>query len=481
MPDLPSRPLPVPGHAHEARLLAPSGSAPDADTEQWLFPERWDFGQEGIDLQDLRELAGMGPARVQRVAVISVHTCPLDQPGMGDSGGMNVYIRSVSRRLAEAGVEVDIFSRAAGRGDTVTQMAPGVRVVHLEAGPEEPVPKEDLPNYLCAFLQSLLRFETAEAERLGISDPTYDLIHSHYWLSGWVGRMARERWGVPLVHSFHTLGRVKNRALANGDSPEPPVRLAGEERVIADADVVLSPTVGEAADLVSLYRALPDRVRVVAPGVETELFAPGDRDAAKASLGLGSKHVVLFVGRLQPLKSPEIAVRAVAALVDRQPALADTTLVVVGGPSGRSGVQPEDLNALASALGVSIRVCPPLPQSELVAYYRAADVAIVPSRTESFGLVALEAESCGTPVVASDVGGLRTAVRDGVTGLLVPPDGPRGYARGLERLLLDDPLRLAMGAAGVRYARRYDWRQAAAGLIGVYEELVSARAAATGA
>jgi len=437
-------------------------------------------GQGGIQLQDIRELAGIGPARVQRVAVVSVHTCPLDQPGVGDSGGMNVYIRSVGRRLAEAGVEVDIFSRAAGRGDPVTQMEPGVRVIHLEAGPEEPVPKEDLPNYLCAFLQSLMRFETAEAERIGTSAPVYDLIHSHYWLSGWVGRMARERWGVPLVHSFHTLGRVKNRVLANGDVPEPPKRIAGEERVIADADCVLAPTIGEAADLVGLYSAQPDRVRVVAPGVETELFSSGDRDAAKASLGLAGRPVVLFVGRLQALKSPEIAVQAVASLVRTQPALAGTALVVIGGPSGRTGVQPHDLETLGASLGIgdSVRVVPPVPQPELVRYYRAADVVIVPSRTESFGLVALEAESCGTPVVASDVGGLRTAVRDGVTGLLVPPDGAAGYARGLERLLMDEPLRRAMGAAGIRYARRYDWRQAASGLIGVYEELVEARAQA---
>jgi len=434
-------------------------------------------------VQDVRELTGIGPARVGRVAVISVHTCPLDQPGMGDSGGMNVYVRSVSRRLAEAGVAVDVFSRAAGRGEPVAELAPGVRVVHLEAGPEEPVPKEELPQYLCAFLQSLLRFQSAEAERAGTTEPVYDLIHSHYWLSGWIGRMARERWDVPLVHSFHTLGRVKNRSLAAGESPEPPNRIAGEERVIQEADAILAPTVGEAAELVSLYGAVPERVRVVAPGVETGLFAPGDREAAKAALGLTGRPIVLFVGRLQPLKSPDLAVRALAHLVRSRRDLRDTALVVVGGPSGRSGLTAERLHELAAACGVgdAVVVIPPVPQAELVGLYRAADVVLVPSRTESFGLVALEAESCGTPVVASDVGGLRTAVRDGVTGLLVPPDGPEGYARGLERLLTDDPLRHAMGAAGARYARRYDWRQAAAGLIGVYEDLVGERAAASSA
>ncbi|MCA1832456.1 MAG: D-inositol-3-phosphate glycosyltransferase [Actinomycetota bacterium] len=431
-------------------------------------------------MQERIELAGLAPARVQRAAIISVHTCPLDQPGTGDSGGMNVYIRSVARRLAEAGIEVDIFSRAAGRGDPVTQMAPGVRVIHLQAGPEAPVEKEELPQHLCSFLHSLIRFETGEVARLGLDVPAYDVIHSHYWLSGWIGRMASRRWNVPLVHSFHTLGRVKNRALAKGDRPEPPHRIAGEERVIADADVVLAPTVGEAAELVHLYNALPERVRVVAPGVETELFSPGDRAAAKRKLGLDGHPVVLFVARLQPLKSPEIAVDAVATLLRRRPDLHDLRLIMIGGPSGRSGLMPADLEKLAATLGIgeAVRVEPALPQEQLVEYYRAADVVLITSRTESFGLVALEAESCGTPVVASDVGGLRTAVRDGVTGLLVPVDGAGGYAQGLERLLFDDGLRQAMGAAGVRYARRYDWRQAAAGLISVYEDLVEERAEA---
>jgi D-inositol-3-phosphate glycosyltransferase len=429
-------------------------------------------------VQERIELSRLAPARVQRAAIISVHTCPLDQPGMGDSGGMNVYIRAVARRLAEAGVKVDIFSRAAGRGAPITHMAPGVRVVHLDAGPARPVEKEELPEYLCAFLHSLIRFEGAEAERLRAGGPVYDVIHSHYWLSGWIGRMAGRRWDVPLVHSFHTLGRVKNRALANGDRPEPQQRIAGEQKVIADADCILAPTVGEAAELVHLYGARPERVRVVAPGVETELFAPGSREAAKRRLGLDGRQLVLFVGRLQPLKSPEIAVQAVARLIARRPARADLALVMIGGPSGRAGITSESLHVLSEDLGIgpSVRFEPALPQEELVHWYRAADLVLIPSRTESFGLVALEASSCGTPVVASDVGGLRTTVRDGVTGLLVPPDGPDGYAQGLERLLGDDALRQAMGAAGIRYSRRYDWRQAAAGLLSVYEDLVEERA-----
>ncbi|MCI0632976.1 MAG: glycosyltransferase, partial [Actinobacteria bacterium] len=179
------------------------------------------------------------PANVERVALVSVHTCPLDQPGLGDSGGMNVYVRSVARRLAEMGVEVDIFTRAAGPEQHVVDVDPGVRVVHLEAGPDAPVEKEELPRYLTAFLQSMMRFEAEESARLGVASPLYDVVHSHYWLSGWIGRLARERWRVPLVHSFHTLGRVKNRALAAGETPEPPARLSGEQRVVQAADCIL--------------------------------------------------------------------------------------------------------------------------------------------------------------------------------------------------------------------------------------------------
>ncbi|MFY9588881.1 MAG: glycosyltransferase, partial [Actinomycetota bacterium] len=212
------------------------------------------------------------PANVERVALVSVHTCPLDQPGFGDSGGMNVYVRSVARRLAEMGIAVDIFTRWAGPEQHVVDVDPGVRVVHLEAGPDAPVEKEELPRYLTAFLQSMMRFEADEAARLNVSSPIYDVVHSHYWLSGWIGRLARERWHIPLVHSFHTLGRVKNRTLAPGENPEPAGRISGEQRVVQAADCILAPTIGEAADLVNLYGADPRRVRVVAPGVDTDVF-----------------------------------------------------------------------------------------------------------------------------------------------------------------------------------------------------------------
>ncbi|MGH2725435.1 MAG: glycosyltransferase, partial [Actinomycetota bacterium] len=359
------------------------------------------------------------PARVERVALVSVHTCPLDQPGIGDSGGMNVYVRSVARRLAEMGVEVDIFTRCAGPEQHVVDVDPGVRVVHLEAGPDAPVEKEELPHYLGDFFGALVRFEAEEAARLGATTPIYDVVHSHYWLSGSIGRRARDRWRVPLVHSFHTLGAVKNLTLSDGDSPESPNRIAGEQKVVQAADCILAPTVGEAADLVNLYGAEPRRVRVVAPGVDTEVFTPGDRDQAKAAIGLTGRAVVLFVARLQPLKQPEVAVQAIARLAASSPDRADRLmLVVVGGPSGRGGVQPESLVKLAAELGIAdlIRLDGTVPHDDIPAYYRAADVTLISSRSESFGLVAIESSACGTPVVASAVGGLRVTVRDDVTG-----------------------------------------------------------------
>lgn len=403
---------------------------------------------------------------VERVALLSVHTCPLDQPGTGDSGGMNVYVRSVARRLAEMGVAVDIFSRWAGMAEHVCEPDPGVRVIHLEAGPDRPVPKEELHGLLPAFLHSLQDFARVDAVR-------YDVVHSHYWLSGWVGRLAAARWDVPLVHTFHTLARVKNQSLHSADTPEPPSRIAAEERIAQSADCVLAPTAHEAADLVGLYGAPHDRVRIVSPGVDTDIFRPAtdDRRAAKDAIGLAGRDVILFAGRLQPLKSPDIAVQALASLVRTVPS-SDPVLVVLGGPSGTSGMGPTEIAKIAADLGVVDRVMirPPVPHRDLASYYQAADAVIVPSRNESFGLVALEASACGAPVVATDVGGLRTAIRDGITGLLVPGSSPEEYARAIARILRDRDFARSMSAAGARFAKRYDWRRAATSLLDVYEE-----------
>ena len=408
-----------------------------------------------------------GPG-VRRVAVLSVHSSPLAPPGVGDSGGMNVYIRAVARELAARGVESDLYTRAASPDDpAVVEVEPGVRLLHLEAGPLEPVPKQTLPRYLCAFLCSLLR----AGERYG----PYDVLHSHYWLSGWVARLARERWDAPVVHSFHTLGRVKNATLADGDQPEPPARLAGEERVAATADCLVAPTPTEARQLVELYGASPAAVRIVPPGVDGTRFRPGNRGAARAGLGIRARHALAFVGRLQPLKGAGVAVRALAVLAASY-GLADVELLVVGGASGSGGGEPARLERLASELGVAARVrfLPPQPHERLAEVYRAADVVLVPSYSESFGLVALEAQACGTPVVAAQVGGLVHAIGDGTTGLLLPGRDPGAYAAAVAGLL-GNPRRLAaMGAAAARFAGAHGWDRTASHTLDVYRDLLPA-------
>jgi D-inositol-3-phosphate glycosyltransferase len=405
-----------------------------------------------------------------RVAMISFHTSPVDQPGTGDSGGMNVYIRAVADRLAAQGVDVDIFTRDRGDGaPSIEEIASGGRLIRVAAGPKAPVPKGYLPRYLPAFLGGVL--DHAHDEGVG-----YDVVHSHYWLSGWVGRNAKEIWGVPLVTSFHTLGKVKNHSLARGEKPEPDSRLAGEERVIEGSDRILAPTPAEAAHLVGLYGADPGHIRLVPPGVNHSLFFPRNKDEAKARLHLAGLRLLLFVGRLQPHKGPDIAVRALAEVVARDPeATGDVMLAVVGGPSGDTqGAEVAHLMDLASALGVGERVMffPPQAQTRLADLYAAADAVLVPSRSESFGLVALEAQSCGTPVVAAATGGLRFVVRDGVTGSLVEGHDPADYATKLLAILRDPRGARKMGEAGVVHAIRFSWDATAAEIREVYGDLL---------
>jgi D-inositol-3-phosphate glycosyltransferase len=409
-----------------------------------------------------------------RVAVLSVHTSPLDQPGSGDSGGMNVYIRAVAERLAERDVEVDLFTRCRGTdGPEVLEIAAGVRVVSVKAGPCTPVPKSDLPRFLPEFLGGVLR-------RASVDGRGYDILHSHYWLSGWVGSSAKDIWGVPLVASFHTLGKVKNYSLARGEPPEPSARLLGEERVIADADRILAPTPAEAAQLVGLYRANPEHIRIVPPGVDHTIFFPRERHAARERLHLTGLRLALYVGRLQPHKGPDIAVRTLAEAVARDPDVTrDLMLAIVGGPSGTGqGAEVAHLMELAAALGVSERVMlfPPLPQARLADVYAAADVVLVPSRSESFGLVALEAQACGTPVVVAAVGGLRFVVRDGQTGFLVEGHDPADHAERMLQILRDPALAAEMGTAAAREALRFTWDATSSELAGIYRELVAGSA-----
>ncbi|HWC71600.1 MAG TPA: D-inositol-3-phosphate glycosyltransferase [Actinomycetota bacterium] len=406
-----------------------------------------------------------------RVAVLSVHTSPLDQPGTGDSGGMNVYVRAVAERLAGRGVAVDVFTRCRGGADhEVTTLATGIRVVGVKAGPCDVLPKAELHRYLPEFVGGVLR--VAHEDGRG-----YDIVHSHYWLSGWVGRALRSSLGVPLVASFHTLGKVKNYSLARGEPPEPPVRVTAEQAVIDEADRVLAPTPTEAAQLVGLYRADPGAVRLVPPGVDHLLFAPGDRLAARARLHLSGLRLALYVGRLQPHKGPDVAIRTLAEAIANDPTMAGhLVLAIVGGPSGPDkGAEVARLLELASALGVSERVMlfPPQPQSKLVDFYRAADVVLVPSRSESFGLVALEAQACGTPVVAADVGGLPYVVEDGRSGFLVEGHDPADHADRLLEILREPRLQSALGERAARQALRFTWEATTNEMVTVYDEVMA--------
>ena len=381
--------------------------------------------------------------------------------------------------MARAGVEVDIFTRATSSHTPRTvELAPGVWVRHVVAGPFDGLAKEDLPAQLCAFTHGVLR---AEAER---APGWYDLIHSHYWLSGQVGWLAKDRWGVPLVHTAHTLAKVKNSQLAVGDRPEPRTRVIGEEQVVAEADRLVANTATEARELATRYGAPAQRISVVEPGVDLERFQPSAvgreaevRRRARRRIGLPEEgYLVTFVGRIQPLKAPDVLLRALAELVARDPGLArQVTVAVVGGPSGSGLDRPASLIELAGSLGIldHVRFLPPQPRHRLADVYRAADLVAVPSYNESFGLVALEAQACGTPVVAAAVGGLVTAVRDGVSGVLVDGHDPADWARVIGGLLATPGRRARLARGAAAHATAFSWDRTAHRLLKVYREAVA--------
>lgn len=410
----------------------------------------------------------------RRVAVLSVHTSPLDQPGTGDAGGMNVYIVEVSRRLAEVGVEVEIFTRATGRDLPATvELAPGVLVRHIVCGPFEGLAKEDLPAQLCAFTSGLLRAEAARPPGW------YELIHSHYWMSGQVGWLAKERWGVPLVHTAHTLAKVKNRMLASGDTAESVARVLGEEQIVDEADRLVANTQIEASELMELYGADPGKVKIVPPGVDLERFTPsgGGSQSARRRLDIApNAAVIAFVGRIQALKAPDVLLRAAARLRSDDPGLAGRLVVAIcGGPSGSGLERPTALIELAGSLGLGdvVRFLPPRAPEHLVDLYRAADLVAVPSHNESFGLVALEAQACGTPVVAAAVGGLVTAVRNGISGVLVDGHDPADWAKVLGHLLAEPAYRADLARGAVAHARSFSWNRTACGLLAAYREALA--------
>ena len=406
-----------------------------------------------------------------RIAMIALHTSPLDPPGTGDSGGMNVHIRETMRRLAERDVAVDVYTRCAGRGvPEIHELTPLTRVIQVQAGPCAAVEKASLPQLVPSFVRSFLERDL----------PPYDVVHAHYWLSGQAARAARSAWGAPLVASFHTLGRVKNVALAPGDAPEPEERIRGESALIRAADRVVAPTAIEARDLVDLYGARSDAIRIVSPGVDRERFRPRPRRETKMAWGLAGSTVALFVGRLQPHKGPDVAIRAVAEAVRADPAATrDLVLVLAGGSDGGSGTcDPGSLHALARAEGIvdRVRLVDSVIHEELPSLYAAADVLLVPSRSESFGLVALEAQACGVPGVAASVGGLRLIVGDGESGFLVPGHDPRDHAERAMRILRSPELALRMSRAAVLRSERFPWDRTVDELLGMYGELAPALA-----
>ncbi|KIU17783.1 D-inositol-3-phosphate glycosyltransferase [Mycolicibacterium llatzerense] len=397
-----------------------------------------------------------------RVAVLSVHTSPLAQPGTGDAGGMNVYVLQSALELARRGVEVEIFTRATSSTDApVVRVAPGVLVRNVVAGPFEGLDKYDLPTQLCAFTAGVLRVEANHEPGY------YDIVHSHYWLSGQVGWLASDRWAVPLVHTSHTLAAVKNLALAEGDTPEPALRAVGEQQVVDAADRLIVNTEDEARQLVSLHHADPARIDVAYPGVDLATFTPGDKAEARAALGLSlDEQVVAFIGRIQPLKAPDVLLRAAAKLPD-------VRVVVAGGPSGSGLAVPDGLVSLADELGITDRVTflPPQSREQLVNVYRAADLVAVPSYSESFGLVAVEAQACGTPVVAAAVGGLPVAVRDGVSGVLVEGHDPGDWANAIGRTLELGPETLREGA--LQHAATFSWAHTVDALLAGYTRAIA--------
>ncbi len=402
---------------------------------------------------------------VQRVAAFSVHSSPLAQPGRGDGGGMNVYVSSLGAALAHAGVDCDVFTRRIGDEPEIVEIEPGLRVVHLDAGPRGPLPKEQLVEHLGEF--------GARARDFIERQPSdYDILHGHYWMSGTVAHRLKHELGLPLVSTFHTLALVKAEADVPGDSQRDVgtrTRADVEGDVVRCSDLVVASTTDERRDLIERYGADPSRVEIIPPGVDHTLFHPDGRATERRRLGLPDDvGIVLFAGRIQPLKGADVAIRAIAGGDDR------TILLIVGDPSGPDGARElERLRALSAALGVDhrVRFVGAVAHGTLARYYRAADVCVVPSHSESFGLVALEAASCGTPVVAAAVGGLQSIVDDGRTGFLVESRDPQAYAAAIAKILDDGDHAAEMGTAAVVAARRYSWHMTAVRLRRLFGDL----------
>jgi D-inositol-3-phosphate glycosyltransferase len=394
------------------------------------------------------------------VAMLSVHTCPLAALGGKETGGMNVYVRQTARELGRMGVQVDVFTRSQNATiPRIVELGPGARVVHLPAGPEAPLPREALHRHLGEFADGVEAF----AREQGLA---YDLIHSHYWLSGVAGLALRERWGTPLIQMFHTLGRLKNEVAQSPAELEPDLRIDEEARVVAQADRIVAANVVERAHLVWYYGARAERVAVIPCGVDTDLFQPMDPAKAKDLLELPPDPLLLYVGRVQPIKGLDTLLEAMALIA------APADLLVVGGEHDEPDGHGAALRARVAALGLDkrVRFLRAQPQRRLRLFYAAADATVMPSYYESFGMVALEAMACGSPVVASRVGGLTTTVQDGVTGRLVPEGDPAALAAAITPLLGSAEGR-RLGQQATRWAAEHRWPCVAEAVCRLYSEL----------
>ena len=395
-----------------------------------------------------------------------VHTSPLEQAGLGDAGGMNIYVIESAKRMAAVGVDVDIYTRKISEEQPVViEYEKGIRIINLNL----PVgtKKEEIPSLIPALAQEF---------KEKIRNQGYSIIHSHYWISGKVAMPAAKEFEIPLVHTMHTMARVKNSALAEGESPEPMIRVQGESQIVEAANALIANTDAEAASLVGLYDACPDNVAVVAPGVDLYNFTPNRKDA-RYHLGIDPKKLVIsFVGRIQPHKGPEVLIRAINEMMTHNPELRPVLQVfITGGASGVKNHEDIRMRELVNWLKLDdvIKFLEPLSREKLPDLYRSSDLVCVPSYSESFGLVALEAQACGTPVVASAVGGLRTAVADGISGVLVDGHNPKAWSSVLARLLMEPQRRILLSLGAVEHASHFGWDATARGTLDVYDRLIN--------
>jgi D-inositol-3-phosphate glycosyltransferase len=410
-----------------------------------------------------------------RIAMLSYHTCPLATLGGKDTGGMNVYVRELTRQLGRMGIHVDVFTRSQDEHvpHVLHDLGYGNRVVHVPAGPEVPLAKRELADHIPQFVEGIKLFA---AEK----DIQYDLIHSHYWMSGLAAEALSDAWDVPIVHMFHTLGEMKNRIARSDEEREGSYRIDGEKRVIARADRIIAATLAERTQLQYLYKANRRKITIIPPGVDTGHFYPIPMDEAREYLGVDPDNkLVLFVGRIEPLKGLDTLIKAISC--QRTANLGQVTLAVIGGDPN---VSPQEMTAEMTriqklcddlCMGRMVVFLGKRAQETLPYYYSAADVLVMPSHYESFGMVALEAMACGTPVIASQVGGLAFLVKDGETGFHVPDQDPEALCEKLLILLSNPYQRATMGLRAAENAKNYAWANIAAQIVDVYKILVGGR------